>query len=150
MNLLIISLKAGLVLSWVLTILGIVNLYRADTGVKMKFDWLSYMNISGTIGLTLVSLFAVIQSSTYIFTVCLIAVTIGMVWFLKTRLMIAGDHKVLLGSRIIDLSDIRGISTKLMTLSVETKNDKMRLYAPVTERSVTMKLYEAGKGKKKK
>ena len=60
MNLLIIGLKIALLLSWCLTIMEVVKLYREDTGVQMKFDWLAYMNISGTIGLTLVSLFAVI------------------------------------------------------------------------------------------
>ena len=92
MNLLIIGLKIALVLSWCLTILGVVNLYRADTGVHMKFDWLSMINISGTAGLTLVSLFAVIRENTYAFTAGLLAVSIAMVWFLKTRLMIAGDR----------------------------------------------------------
>ena len=149
MNLLIIGLKILLVLSWGVTLAGIVKLYREDTGVKMKFDWLSYLNISGTVGLTLVSLFAVVDPSTYTFTACLCAVSIAMVWFLKVRLMIAGDHKVLLGNKIIDLRDIRSVHTKLMTLYVETKNGTIRLYGPVTERSVTMKLYHAGKGKKR-
>ncbi len=147
MNLLIIGLKIVLVLSWCLTILGVVNLYRADTGVRMKFDWMSYLNISGTVGLTLVSLLAVIQESTYIFTAGLTAVSIIMVWFLKLRLMIAGDHKALLGSKMIDLKDIRRVYAKFMTLYVITKNGTIKLYAPVTERSVTMKLYDAGKRK---
>lgn len=149
MNLLIIGLKIVLVLSWGVTLAGIVKLYREDTGVKMKFDWLSYLNISGTVGLTLVSLFAVVDPSTYVFTACLCAVSIAMVWFLKARLMIAGDHKVLLGNKMIDLRDIRSVSAKLMTLYVETKDGTIRLYGPVTERSVTMKLYHAGKGKKR-
>lgn len=147
MNLLIIGLKIVLVLSWCLTILGVVNLYRADTGVRMKFDWMSYLNISGTVGLTLVSLLSVIQESTYIFTAGLTAVSIVMVWFLKLRLMIAGDHKALLGSKMIDLKDIRRVYAKFMTLYVITKNGTIKLYAPVTERSVTMKLYDAGKRK---
>ena len=147
MNLLIIGLKIVLVLSWCLTILGVVNLYRADTGVRMKFDWMSYLNISGTVGLTLVSLLAVIQESTYTFTAGLTAVSIIMVWFLKLRLMIAGDHKALLGSKMIDLKDIRRVYAKFMTLYVITKNGTIKLYAPVTERSVTMKLYDAGKRK---
>lgn len=147
MNLLIIGLKIALVLSWCLTILGVVNLYRADTGVHMKFDWMSYLNISGTVGLTLVSLLSVIQENTYVFTAGLTAVSIGMVWFLKLRLMIAGDHKALLGSKMIDLKDIRRVYAKFMTLYVITKNGTIKLYAPVTERSVTMKLYDAGKRK---
>ncbi|MBR4162420.1 MAG: hypothetical protein IKR11_02790 [Solobacterium sp.] len=145
MNLLIIGLKIALLLSWCLTIMEVVKLYREDTGVQMKFDWLAYMNISGTIGLTLVSLFAVIQNNTYVFTTGLIIVTIIMVWFLKERLMIAGDHKAILGSRMIDLKDIRKVSAKFMTLYVDTKQGTIKLYAPVTERSVTMKLYNAGK-----
>jgi hypothetical protein len=147
MNLLIIGLKIVLVLSWCLTILGVVNLYRADTGVRMKFDWMSYLNISGTVGLTLVSLLSVIWEGTYAFTAGLTAVSIVMVWFLKLRLMIAGDHKALLGSKIIDLKDIRRVYAKFMTLYVITKNGTIKLYAPVTERSVTMKLYDAGKRK---
>lgn len=147
MNLLIIGLKIILVLSWCLTILGVMNLYRADTGVRMRFDWMSYLNISGTIGLTLVSLFAVINETTYVFTACLLAVTIGMVWFLKIRLMIAGDNKALLGRKMINLSDIRRVYAKFMTLYVETKGGMIKMYAPVTERSVTMKLYNAGKRK---
>lgn len=145
MNLLIIGLKIALLLSWCLTILDVVKLYREDTGVQMKFDWLAYMNISGTIGLTLVSLFAVIQNNTYVFTAGLIIVSIMMVWFLKERLMIAGDHKALLGSKMINLSEIRKVSTRFMTLYVETKKGTIKLYAPVTERSVTVKLYNAGK-----
>ena len=150
MNLLIIGLKILLVLSWCFTALDVIKLYRADTGVHMKFDWLSWLNISGTIGFTLVSLFAVINSSTYVFTVCLILVSILLVWFLKLRLMIAGDHKVLLGSKMIDQSDIRKVSARLLTLYVETKNGTIRLYAPVTERSVTMQLYNAAAGKRGK
>ena len=68
-----------------------------------------------------------------------------MVWFLKERLMITGDHKAILGSRMIDLKDIRKVSAKFMTLYVDTKQGTIKLYAPVTERSVTMKLYNAGK-----
>ena len=147
MNLLIIGLKILLVLSWCLTVLGVMNLYRADTGVRMKFDWLSMLNISGTVGLTLISLLAVINEKTYMFTAGLVVVSIAMVWFLKERLMIAGDHKALLGSKMIDLSEIRNVSAKFMTLYVKTKCGTIRLYAPVTERSVTMKLYEAGKRK---
>jgi len=147
MNLLIIGLKILLVLSWCLTVLGVMNLYRADAGVRMKFDWLSMLNISGTVGLTLISLPAVINEKTYAFTVGLLIVSIAMVWFLKERLMIAGDHKALLGSKLIDLSEIRNVSAKFMTLYVKTKSGTIRLYAPVTERSVTMKLYEAGKRK---
>lgn len=145
MNLLIIGLKFALLLSWCLTILDVMKLYREDTGVQMKFDWLAYMNISGTIGLTLVSMFAVIQNNTYVFTAGLIIVSIMMVWFLKERLMIAGDHKAILGSKMIDLKDIRKVSAKFMTLYVDTKQGTIKLYAPVTERSVTMKLYNAGK-----
>jgi len=145
MNLLIIGLKIALLLSWCLTILDVMKLYREDTGVQMKFDWLAYMNISGTIGLTLVSLFAVIQNNTYVFTAGLIIVSVMMVWFLKERLMIAGDHKAILGSKMIDLKDIRKVYTKFMTLYVDTKQGTIKLYAPVTERSVTVKLYNAGK-----
>ncbi len=145
MNLLIIGLKIVLILSWCLTVLDVVKLYREDTGVKMVFDWLSYINISGTIGLTLVALFAVIESSTYVFTACLILLTVVMVWFLKLRLMIAGDRKALLGSKMIEQSDIRRVYTKFMTLYVETGNETIKLYAPVTDRSVTMRLYNAGK-----
>lgn len=145
MNLLIIGLKIVLILSWCLTVLDVVKLYREDTGVKMVFDWLSYINISGTVGLTLVALFAVIESSTYVFTACLILLTVIMVWFLKLRLMIAGDRKALLGSKIIELSDIGRVYTKFMTLYVETRNGIIKLYAPVTDRSVTMRLYNAGK-----
>ena len=149
MNLLIISLKIGVILSWCFTVTGIVNLYRADTGVQMKFDWLSYINISGTIGLTLVSLFAVIDASTYVFTAGLLIVTIAMIWFMKARLVIAGDHKALLGSKMVEISAIRGVSAKIMTLYVETRKETIKIYGPVTDRSVTMKLYNAGKGKKK-
>lgn len=145
MNLLIIGLKIVLILSWCLTVLDVVKLYREDTGVKMVFDWLSYINISGTVGLTLVALFAVIESGTYVFTACLILLTVIMVWFLKLRLMIAGDRKALLGSKMIELSDIRRVYTKFMTLYVETRNGIIKLYAPVTDRSVTMRLYNAGK-----
>ena len=145
MNLLIIGLKIVLILSWCLTVLDIVKLYREDTGVKMVFDWLSYINISGTVGLTLVAMFAVIESSTYVFTACLILLTVVMVWFLKLRLMIAGDRKALLGSKMIELSDIRRVYTKFMTLYVETRNETIKMYAPVTDRSVTMRLYNAGK-----
>ncbi len=145
MNLLIIGLKIVLLLSWCLTILDVMKLYREDTGVQMKFDWLAYMNISGTIGLTIVSLFAVIQNNTYVFTTGLIIVSVMMVWFLKERLMIAGDHKAILGSKMIDLKDIRKVYTKYMTLYVDTKQGTIKLYAPVTERSVTVKLYNAGK-----
>ncbi len=148
MNLLIISLKILLVLSWCFTILGVVKLYRADSGVQMKFDWLSMINISGTIGLTLVSLFAVINENTYAFTAGLLAVSIAMVWFLKARLMIAGRTKALLGLKMIDLKDIRKVYARFMTLYVETKHSgTLKLYGPVTDRSVTMKLYNAGKGK---
>lgn len=145
MNLLIIGLKIALAASWCMTIKDVVKLYRADTGVKLKFDWLSYMNISGTVGLSLVSMFAVIHESTYVFTACLCAAAIVMVWFLKSRLMIAGDHKALLGSKLIDQADIRKVYTKFMSLYIETKKETIRLYAPVTERSVSMQLYNAGK-----
>ena len=147
MNLLIIGLKIVLCACWILTVYSVLKLYQADTGVKMKFDWLSWMNISGTIGLTLVSMLSVINESTYVFTIGLIIVTILMVWFLKERLMIAGDHKAMLGSKMIDLKDIRRVYAKFMTLYVITKNGTIKLYAPVTERSVTMKLYDAGKRK---
>lgn len=150
MNLLIIGLKILLVLSWVLTILGVVRLFQADTGVKLKFDWLSYLNISGTVGITLVALLAVVDPDTYVFTAGLNAVAIALVWFLKERLMIAGDTKALLGSKMIAINNIRNVSARFLTLYVETKkNGTIKLYGPVTERSVTMKLYDAGKGKKR-
>jgi len=150
MNLLIIGLKILLVVSWVLMVKNVLRLYHEDIGVKLRFDWLSMLNISGTVGLTLVSLFAAIDSSVYVFTACLIAITIAMVWFLNVRLMIAGDHKALLGLKLIELKDIRSVSAKFMTLYVETKTETIRLYAPVTERSVTMQLYDASKGRRKK
>jgi hypothetical protein len=150
MNLLIICLKIGLVLSWYLTVSGVMKLYREDTGVHMKFDWLSWLNISGTIGVSLVSLFAVIDSRTYVFTACLIVIAIALVWFLKERLMIAGDHKALLGSKMIDQSEIRKVYARFLTLYVETKSGMIKLYGPVTERSVTMQLYNAAAGKRRK
>lgn len=150
MNLLIIGLKILLIASWCLTALGVVKLYQEDSGVHMKFDWLSMMNISGTIGLTLVSLIAVIDASTYAFTLSLLIITVAMVWFLKIRLMITGDHKVLLGNHMIEHSSIKKVYSRFMTLYIDTKDQKtIKLYAPVTDRSVTMLLYEKAEGKRK-
>ncbi|MCR4950694.1 MAG: hypothetical protein K6A40_05170 [Solobacterium sp.] len=150
MNLLIIGLKIALLLSWYLTVSGVMKLYCEDTGVHMKFDWVSWLNISGTVGVSLVALLAVIDKTTYTFTACLIFIAIALVWFLKARLMIAGDHKALLGSKMIDQSEICKVYARFLTLYVETKSGMIKLYGPVTERSVTMQLYDAAVGKRRK
>lgn len=137
--------KAILIIVYGLTIKKMMDFKHNDTSVKFDFDFLSRLEIAAGIGLALVSLVSVIDPRTYAFTAGLCALSIILAFIQSRRIILAGDHNVLIKGKSYPLEQLKGLRTGMFTLKVAMKSmDKeLSIYVPLTSNSVLREKVEA-------
>lgn len=151
MTILIILAKLGVAASYLTMLLMIRQFKQQDRHVKVEFDLLSRLEICIGIGLGLVSLVAVINPSTYGFTLGLCLLSIAVAQFQRYRMILAGDRYVLFMGKAHPYKEITGLGTGMFTLKVQTKDKPSghSIYVPLTSNHVLKDKVQA-KVKKKK
>lgn len=138
---LIIIFKILIVAIVALRLYKIIMLFRSDKGVKLTFDLLSTIAIDAVIALTIISLLAKIDETTYVFTLCLCILTVLLNVEQLFRVVIAGDNKIMIGAKTYDFKDIKGMNAAGFTLFVYLKGGKkLKVIVPLTRNTVVRRM----------
>lgn len=116
----------------------IVSFKNENSGTKIEFDTISKLEMSMVTGVSLVSLVSVINPKTYLFTAGLCLISVVAIIFIRQRIVLAGDRKVLLKGKSYRIKDVIALGAGMFTLHVKVKNnDKdLKIYVPLTSNRV--------------
>ena len=138
MCVILIVCKIAIIINYYLTIKLIYQFKKMEYKAKLEFDLLSSIEISTCIGLNLVSLVAVIDPSTYIFTLCLSILGIVIAATQRYRIILVGDKKILFKGAFYDIRDIKKLGTGMFTLKIITRQNAsgFNIFIPLTSNNV--------------
>jgi len=138
MSFLLILSKFLIIVNYLLTIKLIYQFKKVENKSKLEFDLLSSIEISTCIGLNLVSLVAVIDSSTYVFTLFLSILGIVIAATQRYRIILVGEKKILFKGAIYEIKDIKKLGTGMFTLKIITRQNTngYNIFIPLTSNNV--------------
>lgn len=129
----IITIKILACILMAVRVYSFIKIKLEDKSVNYRFELMSLIEHAAGYGVFLVSVLSVINENTYIFTLGLNIVNLLIVYSHNSRIVVAGDNKILLKLKIYDKKKIRGINASSFALHVIEKNgNEIKVIAPLT------------------
>ncbi len=138
---LIILLKILLAAAALYRIYILYRFKKSDQNVRLKFDLVSYIELDAGIAFTLVGLLAAIDERSYGITAGLLLFAVFLNLYHLSRMIIAGDKRILIGRHDYDLKEIKGMNASRLTLHVFVKGGKKHhILVPLTLNETLQKM----------
>lgn len=132
--------KIGVIVAYGRIIMTILNAKKLDQGIKFNLDLVSMMTVYMTLGLGLVSLVAVFDSTTAMFGFMLSAISIILSQFQLYRFVFVGNRYALITGRTVERKNIRFESTNFFGMTVKVEGKARTIYVPLTTHDDVAKL----------
>lgn len=118
-----------------------LKLKKLDSTASYSFELFSRLEVAAGFAVALIGWLAVLNEKTYVFTACLNALAIVLTLTHNMRIVVGGDRKIVLGMKIYDLKEIKGMKTGRFSLYVFTKTmDRITILVPLTDNDTVRKM----------